>query len=36
VELGKGSQSVKFDDNIRAIEILKNLEAQDRRATADT
>lgn len=35
LELGKGSEAVKFGDNIRAIEILKNIEEQNWRATAE-
>jgi predicted RNA methylase len=33
VELGKGSEGVKFADNLSAIRILKAIEGEDRRAT---
>lgn len=34
-ELGQGSETVKFRDNIAAIETLKTIERENRRATAD-
>jgi N12 class adenine-specific DNA methylase len=34
-ELGKGSEGVKFRDNIAAIQALKNIEREDRRATPE-
>ncbi len=35
VDLGKGSEAVKFGDNIAAIETLKTLERENRRATPE-
>jgi len=35
VELGKGGETVKFNDNLAAIRILKAIERDGRRATAD-